>query len=89
MNGYQHLGLDDRRQIYQLAATGRSMQQIAAALQRHRSTIYRELKHIGPGTTSGSPEPPSMPAICTAPSPRMTICARSWSGVSSGPGRRR
>jgi len=44
MNGYQHLGLDERRQVYQLAATGRSVQQIAAALQRHRSTIYRELK---------------------------------------------
>lgn len=44
MNGYQHLGLDERRQVYQLAAIGRSVQQIAAALQRHRSTIYRELK---------------------------------------------
>lgn len=44
MNGYQHLGLDERRQIYQLAATGRSVQQIAVALERHRSTIYREIK---------------------------------------------
>lgn len=44
MNGYQHLGLDERRQIYQLTATGRSAQQIAATLQRHRSTNYRELK---------------------------------------------
>lgn len=44
MNGYQHLDLDERRQIYQLVATGRSVPQIAAALQRHRSTIYRELK---------------------------------------------
>jgi hypothetical protein len=44
MNGYQNLGLDERRQVYQLAATGRSVQQIAAALQRHRSTIYREVK---------------------------------------------
>ena len=44
MNGYQHLGLVERRQIYQLAATGRSVHQIAASLQRHRSTIYRELK---------------------------------------------
>ena len=34
MNGYQHLGLDERRQIYQLAATGRSVHQIAASLQR-------------------------------------------------------
>ncbi len=44
MNGYQHLGSDERRQIYQLAATGRFAQQITAALQRHRSTFYRELK---------------------------------------------
>ncbi|KFG90790.1 IS30 family, transposase [Sphingobium herbicidovorans NBRC 16415] len=44
MNGYQHLGLDERRQIYQLAATARSVQQIAVALERHRSTIYREIK---------------------------------------------
>ena len=44
MNGYQHLGLVERRQIYQLAATGRSVHQIAASRQRHRSTIYRELK---------------------------------------------
>lgn len=34
---------DERRQIYQLAATGRSVYEIAASLQRHRSTIYREL----------------------------------------------
>ena len=34
MNGYQHLGLDERRQIYQLAVTGRSVLQISAALQR-------------------------------------------------------
>lgn len=26
MNGYQHLGLDERRQIYQLAATELSLQ---------------------------------------------------------------
>jgi IS30 family transposase len=44
MNGYQHLGLDERRDIYQLMATGRSVRQIADALGRHPATIYRELK---------------------------------------------
>lgn len=44
MNGYQHLGLDERRDIYRLVATGRSVRQIADALRRHSSTIYRELK---------------------------------------------
>lgn len=44
MNGYQHLGLDERRDIYRMVATGRSARQIADALGRHPSTIYRELK---------------------------------------------
>lgn len=44
MNGYQHLGLDERRDLYRLMATGRSVRQIAGALRRHPSTIYRELK---------------------------------------------
>ncbi|ANI79086.1 IS30 family transposase [Sphingobium sp. EP60837] len=44
MNGYQHLGLDERRDIYRLVATGRSVREVAATLRRHPSTIYRELK---------------------------------------------
>lgn len=44
MNGYQRLGLDERRDLYRLVATGRSVRQIADALRRHPSTIYRELK---------------------------------------------
>nr|WP_087575747.1 IS30 family transposase [Sphingomonas sp. CDS-1] len=44
MNGYQHLGLDERRDIYRLVATGRSVRQIADALGRHPATVYRELK---------------------------------------------
>lgn len=44
MNGYQHLGLDERRDLYRLMATGRSVRQIAGALRRHPSTIYREFK---------------------------------------------
>lgn len=44
MNGYQHLGLDERRDVYRLVATGPSVRQIADALGRHPATIYRELK---------------------------------------------
>ncbi|MFC4595885.1 helix-turn-helix domain-containing protein [Sphingobium tyrosinilyticum] len=44
MNGYQHVGLDERRDIYRLVATGRSVREVAATLRRHPSTIYRELK---------------------------------------------
>lgn len=44
MDGYQHLGLDERRDIYRLVATGRTVRQVAAVLGRHPSTIYRELK---------------------------------------------
>jgi len=34
MNGYQHLGFDERRDIYRMVATGRSVRQIADALGR-------------------------------------------------------
>lgn len=44
MEGYQHLGLDKRRDIYRLIGTGRSVNQVADALRRHPSTIYREIK---------------------------------------------
>jgi transposase, IS30 family len=44
MNGYQHLGLDERRDIYRLLTSGRSARQIADGLGRHPATIYRELK---------------------------------------------
>ena len=41
---YQHLSLEDRCTIAQLQAEGRSIRQIAAALDRQPSTIARELK---------------------------------------------
>lgn len=44
MNDYQHLGLDERRDIYQMVATGRSVRQVADVLGRHPAKIYRELK---------------------------------------------
>lgn len=44
MNSYQHLGLDERRDVYRLVATGRFVREVAAALRRHPSTISREFK---------------------------------------------
>lgn len=41
---YAHLGIDDRRRLYQLISAGRSARQAAVELGRHASTIYRELK---------------------------------------------
>src|SRR3954462_2247608 len=42
--GYQQLSLDDRCAIAQLQAAGRSVRQIAAALDRAPSTISREIR---------------------------------------------
>ena len=44
MECYQHLGQDERRDIYRLIETGRTVKQVADALRRHPSTIYREIK---------------------------------------------
>ena len=44
MNGHQHPGLDERRDIYRMVASGRPARQIADALGRHPATIYREPK---------------------------------------------
>src|SRR5690242_6192099 len=41
---YDHLSLEDRCKIARLQAEGRSIRQIAAALDRSPSTIMRELK---------------------------------------------
>ena len=50
--GYKQLSLEDRCEIARLQAAGRSIRQIAAALDRPPSTISRELKrncgrHVG------------------------------------------
>ncbi|MFL6821274.1 MAG: helix-turn-helix domain-containing protein, partial [Xanthobacteraceae bacterium] len=42
--GYKQLSLEDRCDIARLQAAGRSIRQIAAALDRPPSTISRELK---------------------------------------------
>ena len=44
---YEQLSLDDRCEIARLSANGRSLRQIAAALDRSPSTISRELKRNG------------------------------------------
>ena len=41
---YSHLSLDDRRRIYRMQAKRLPIEEIARALGRHRSTIYREVK---------------------------------------------
>ena len=40
---YRHLGLDERRRVFRLVDARTQVGDIAAALGRHRSTIYREL----------------------------------------------
>lgn len=44
MGQYRHLDLDERRRLYQLRQSGRSVREAAQALGRHVSTLYRELK---------------------------------------------
>jgi len=48
---YDHLSLEDRCTIAKLQAEGRSIRQIAAALDRSPSSITRELKRNGTKTT--------------------------------------
>ena len=43
-HSYVHIDLDERRLINRMNQRGRSVDEIAAATGRHRSTIYRELK---------------------------------------------
>jgi IS30 family transposase len=44
MESYRHLRLEDRRTVFQLVEAGWPVSEIAAHLQRHPSTIYRELR---------------------------------------------
>lgn len=52
---YQQLSLEERCQIAQLQTQGRSLRQIAAALDRPASTISRELKRNSGGTVGYKP----------------------------------
>lgn len=43
MENYTHLSLDERQHLYTLRQQGMAISQIAKQLNRHRSTLYREL----------------------------------------------
>lgn len=43
MSNYSHLSFEERKEIYQLRASGHSLEFIARYLGRNRSTISREL----------------------------------------------
>lgn len=43
---YKHLTIEDRSKIEVLYHQGYTANQIAQAIGRHRSTIYRELKRV-------------------------------------------
>jgi transposase, IS30 family len=55
MGRYEQLSLEDRCSIALLYGEGRSLRQIAAALGRAASTVSRELKRNGGGTTGYKP----------------------------------
>lgn len=44
---YKHLNTDEREKIMVLLSLGKSISAIAKALNRHRSTIFREIKRNG------------------------------------------
>ena len=69
---YDQLGLEERCEIARLHAEGRSIRQIAAALDRQPSSIWRELKR---NTGSGPRAGPYKPAYAQA-----QTAARRWSG---------
>lgn len=46
MNKYQRLSIDEREMIGKLLSQGKSLRQIALRLNRHVSTISREVKHF-------------------------------------------
>jgi len=69
---YEQLSLEERCSIAELHRAGRSVRQIAAALDRQPSTISRELKrNSGPGPRAG----PYQPAYA-----QKQTAARRWSG---------
>jgi IS30 family transposase len=69
---YDQLSLDDRCEIARLQASGASIRQIAAAVDRSPSTISRELKR---NTGQGPRAEPYKPTYAQA-----QMAARRWSG---------
>ena len=52
MVGYKQMNAEERSSLYDLLQSGHSITEIAKALQRHKSTIYRELRRNA--TASGA-----------------------------------
>src|ERR1700674_2337240 len=69
---YDQLGLEERCRIAELHRAGRSIRQIAAALDRAPSSISRELKR---NTGQGPRAEPYRPAFA-----QQQAAARRWSG---------
>ena len=53
---YRHVSLSDRRTIFRMMHEKRPIAQIADAIGRHRSTVYREI-----GRNKVQPEPDNRP----------------------------
>ena len=94
---YEQLSLEDRCEIARLQAEGRSIRQIAAALDRAPSTISREVKRneraagrlqtkLRPGTDAGA----ALGGVSPGPRPRPAPCraGSSRQGLVSRTGRR-
>jgi IS30 family transposase len=69
---YEHLSLEERCSIAELRRAGRSIRQIAAALDREPSTVGRELKR---NSSAGPRAGPYQPAYA-----QQQAAARRWSG---------
>ena len=87
---YHHLTLEDRCDMARLYAAGRSLRQIAAALDRPPSTVAREMKRNRSHTRATSPAmPSSRPTLAggAAPGwPATLRCAPRSSPASSRAG---
>jgi IS30 family transposase len=70
---YDQLSLEERCEIAELRRAGRSIRQIAAALDRQPSTISRELKR---NSSEGPRAGPYQPAYA-----QKQTAARRWSGA--------
>ena len=71
---YGQLSLEERIEIYRLRKAGQSMQMIAAALERHVSTISRELRRNSLATKVWRG------GYCPARAQRLTERRRRWDG---------
>ena len=90
---YTQISIEERCEIARLRATGASVRQIAASLDRAPSTVARELKRNASGTRVGTSRgmPNSRPVLGAGAdhvSNGMTGCAKASCPASSRAGRR-